>query len=70
MKNHDFSADQLEMHIRHCGNLMKDAMARYELSGDFSDRGDADGWRVAMERAIAARTLAVVGAMEAERGIS
>lgn len=59
MKNHDFSPEQLEQHIQHCKNLMSDAMARYELSGSFDDRGEADGWRVAMERAIAARSPAV-----------
>lgn len=71
MKNHDdFSPEQLEQHIQHCENFMSDAMARYELSGSFEDRGDADGWRVAMECAIAARGPAVVAAMEVERGIA
>lgn len=65
MKNHDeFTAQELELHIRHCGNLMKDAYARYELSGDFSDRGEADYWKVAMERAIEARSV------DAEKGIA
>lgn len=71
MKNHDdFTAQELEIHVIHCGNLMRDAYARYELSGCLSERGEADGWRVAMERAIAAREPAVVAAMEVERGLS
>lgn len=70
MKNHDFSPDQLEQHIQHCKNLMCDAMARYELSGSFEDRGEANGWCVAMERAISAREPAVAMAMEVERGLA
>ncbi|MBK5204336.1 MAG: hypothetical protein JJD98_02695 [Polaromonas sp.] len=53
---------ELEKHISSCNDLMKSAMARYELSGCLSDRGEADGWRVAMSRAIAARGPAVVEA--------
>ncbi|MBK5203901.1 MAG: hypothetical protein JJD98_00380 [Polaromonas sp.] len=64
MKNHDFSPEELERHVEQCGNLMRDAYARYELSGCLSDRGDADGWRVAMERAIDARGPLVVEEME------
>ncbi|OGA95025.1 MAG: hypothetical protein A3E79_06620 [Burkholderiales bacterium RIFCSPHIGHO2_12_FULL_61_11] len=70
MKNHDdFSAQELELHIKHCGDLMKSAMARYELSGCLGDRGEADGWRMAMERAIAARGPAQVIAMENYKGL-
>lgn len=60
MKNHDcFTAQELEIHIKRCEILMHDASARYSLSGCFSDRGEVDGWRVAMERAIAERAVVV-----------
>ena len=40
--------DELEAHIRDCGRLMQQAMDDYEASGCFSDRGEADYWRVRM----------------------
>ena len=45
-------------------------MLNYEVSGCFSDRGEADGWRMTMERAIALRSPAVVASMEAEMGMA
>lgn len=38
---------------------MEDAMARYEISGDFADRGEADGCRLRMEELIASRPVEV-----------
>ncbi|MHB1201473.1 MAG: hypothetical protein ACYCZ6_18360 [Polaromonas sp.] len=67
--NHDITTQEIEIHIKQCGQLMQDAYARYEVSGDFSERGEADAWRMTMERAIALRSPAVVASMEAERGI-
>ena len=58
---------ELEQHITDCGLLMIAAYNRYEVSGCFADRGEADAWRLVMERAIAARGPAA--AMEAEREI-
>lgn len=49
------TAQELEMHIRDSGLLMLAAYSRYERSGCFADRGEADGWRVQMETAIAFR---------------
>ena len=45
-------------------------MLNYEVSGCFSDRGEADGWRMTKERAIALRSPAVVASMEAEMGMA
>jgi hypothetical protein len=59
----------LERHIIDCGRLMQDAYARYEVSGCFSDRGEADGWRLCMESAIASRSPAAVAAMETEASL-
>ena len=63
------SPQELELHIQHCGKLMQAAMADYEASGCFSDRGEADAWRLRMEAAIKARTPETVAAMETERGL-
>jgi len=65
----NMTADQLERHIKDCGDLMSDAYARFEVSGLFSDRGDADRWQMAMARAIAARSPAQVATLEMERGL-
>lgn len=63
------NAAELERHIKDCGDLMADAYARYEASGLFSDRGEADRWQLEMKRAIAARSPAQVVVMEVERGL-
>ena len=60
---------ELEQHITDCGLLMIAAYNRYEVSGCFADRGEADAWRLVMERAIAARKPVAVAAMEADREI-
>lgn len=61
---------ELESHIKHCGQQMESAMARYEASGCFSDRGEADAWRRRMEAVIKSRAPETVAAMEAERGLA
>ena len=47
--------EQLEQHIKDQGSLMATALMQYELSGCFSDRGQADAYRMRMEQAIAER---------------
>lgn len=64
------TSQELELHIKQCGALMEGAMAMYELSGCFGYKGEADGWRLCMERAIAARSPSQVASMEADRGLS
>lgn len=61
---------ELERHIADLGLLMMAAYNRYERSGCFSDRGEADSWRLQMEAAIALRRPAQVAAMEVERGLA
>lgn len=56
--------NELEAHIRDCGRRMQQAMAEYEISGCFSDRGEADYWRVRMEKAIASRSQDQIRRME------
>jgi hypothetical protein len=64
------SPDELEAHIKDCGRLMQEAMARFEVSSCFADRGDADHWRMQMEEAIAMRTPETVARMEHARGLA
>ena len=59
-----------ESHIKHLGEQMLAAHARYEASGCFSDIGEAHACRLQMQRAISLRNPAQVAAMEAERGLS
>lgn len=61
---------ELEKHIADLGLLMVAAYSRFERSGCFADRGEADCLRVEMEAAIALRRPAQVRAMEVERGIA
>ena len=63
------SESEREEQIRCCGRLMEAAMARYEASGDLSDRGEADRYRMEMEALIKGRSAAQVAQMEAERGL-
>ena len=65
----NMTSQELEQHIKHCGALMEGAMAMYQLSGCFGYKGEADGWRLRMEQAIAARSPAQVAALESERGL-
>lgn len=61
---------KLEKHIEDLGLLMVAAYNRYEASGCFADRGEADGWRLQMEAAIASRSPEQVARMEAKRGLN
>lgn len=57
---------ELEKHIQHCGNLMRDAYARHELSGSFEDRQEALGWLQAETLAISCRSASQQALMLAE----
>lgn len=56
-----------ELHIQHCGRMMLEAWHRWEESGSFSDRGEADHWLRLQNEAVKARSEAQVERMEAER---
>jgi len=59
-----------EAHIERMGNCMVAAHGRYEATGCFGAKGEADGYRIAMERAIRQRSPAVVAFMEVARGLA
>jgi hypothetical protein len=61
---------QREFLIRRAGRMMRLAMARYERSGCFSDRGLADYWLLTMRSDIRARSPEQVARMEAARGLA
>lgn len=61
---------ELEDHIADTGKLMLQSYARYDVSGCFSDLGDAHHWRLAMETAIKSRSAEQVARMEVERGLN
>jgi len=63
------SDTEREAHIKDCGRLMQEAIQRYEQSGNFHYRADADAWRILMERAIKGRSPEQVARMEQERGL-
>lgn len=63
------SDEQRERLIRRAGRMMRLAMARYERSGCFSDRGLADYWLLTMQADIRARSAEQVARMEAARGL-
>ena len=60
---------ELEQHIADLGLLMVAAYNRFERSGCFADRGEADGLRMQMEAAIAHREPFQVAALELQRGL-
>jgi hypothetical protein len=62
--------DKLERLISRCGEQMLASYTRYAATGCFADRGDADGWRLAMESAIRRRTAAAVAQLEQSRGVN
>ena len=64
------SPAELEKHIADTGLLMVAAYNRYERTGCFADRGEADRCRLQMEAAIALRRPSQVRAMETERGLA
>lgn len=55
-----------ERHIAECGREIELAMQRWEIGGNFADKGDSDFWRMAMERAIRERSPAQIARMQAE----
>lgn len=59
-----------ERHIKHLGEQMLQHHERWAATGCFAARGSADGYRLAMERAIGQRSPAAVAFMEAERGLA
>lgn len=61
---------ELEKHIADTGLLMMAAYNRYERSGCFADRGEADSWRMQMEAAIRSRRPAQVAVLECARGLA
>ena len=63
------TAAEFEAHIKYLGAQMELHHAAYVVTGCFAARGSADGYRLQMERAIAARSPAAVATMEFERGL-
>ena len=49
--------------------LIEGAMARWEATGCFHDRGQADGYRIHMERLICERSPEAVARMEVALGL-
>jgi hypothetical protein len=66
---HRLSDEELEHHIEHCTHLLELAYERYERTGCFAARGEADRWRLARDEAVRARSPAQVARMEAQRGL-
>jgi hypothetical protein len=62
--------EERELHIRAAGQLMQEAMARWEAEGNFMDRGDAAYWLRIQNEAIKGRSAAQVARMEADRGLN
>lgn len=59
---------ELELHIIDAGERMKDAMARWEISGCFNDLADGHRWLTVMEDAEKARRKGK--SLEAEGGVA
>lgn len=59
-----------ELHIVHCGRMMLEAWHRWEESGCFSDRGEADHWLRLQNEAVKARSEAQVASLEDARGLA
>ena len=55
---------QRETHIAALGLLVEGAMGRYEATGCFHARGQADGYRIAMEQLIRGRSAAQAQTLE------
>ena len=53
----ELSAEELELHIRHCGELIEKSMQVWCVTGCFAARGEADYWRQKMYEAIALRRV-------------
>ena len=64
------SIDEHEQHIKDCAWLMERAYARYEETGCFAARGEADRWRILRDEAVKARSPEAVAELEAARGLA
>lgn len=67
---HSMSDDEREAAIKLAGEMVERHMDRYAESGCFSDRGNADRARLAMEALIRGRSAAQVAKLEAELGLA
>lgn len=61
---------QREKSITDLGLLVEGAMSRWEATGCFHARGQADGYRIAMEALINGRSAAQVASMEEALGLA
>lgn len=61
---------ELEKHIQDLGLLMVAAYNRYEVSGCFADRGEADGLRLQLNAAIASRSPVQADEIEQARRLA
>ena len=64
------SDEELEAHIEHCTHLMELAYERWQQGGCFSDRGEADRWRMLRDEAIRSRSPAQVAKMTEAAGLA
>lgn len=58
-----------ERSISNLALLVEGAMARWEATGCFHDRGQADGYRIHMESLINGRSPEHIDSMEIARGL-
>lgn len=49
------NSDELELHIKSCGELLEQSYARFEATGCLADRDEACRWQLAMTQAIDSR---------------
>ena len=69
--NHSFTVDQQrEKSITDLGLLVEGAMSRWEALGCFHARGQADGYRLAMEALIRGRSACQIERMEQALGLA
>lgn len=61
---------QREKHITAMSLLVEGAMSRWEASGCFHARGQADSYRISMEALINGRSAAQVARMEEALGLA
>lgn len=66
----DAACAELERHILNCGELMRQAYARYEQTSCLADRGEAMRYERLQAEAIKARTPEFVAKLEQARGLS
>lgn len=61
---------QREKNIASLSTLIEGAMARYEASGNFHDRGQADGYRITRDSLIRGRSAEQVASMQEALGLA